>query len=306
MGAIAQLHAAAEAGDAESVSAAIAAGAPADALLNSQDHHRTALYKACCGGHAECAALLLKAGADPNAATDPDRPPNIGGRRPLHAAACCGDAECLSALLQAGADPTALDSALRPPLFYAALFCQADGVRQLLRAAPQAALMRDQWGETALQQCSYCTFSGSLSPPQAIEVAHCLMAEAPLPPALESLAVLRRVLSCAREWALPLFAVLVARQPLTPSDWELLPLPCPGLGSALPAVLARSDFEARMLVAHLPPHERRRLRTLALCLARAQRSGQLPLLPTSLNLRLLALSVSWHHLVLPTTRNFLA
>ncbi len=98
MGAIAQLHAAAEAGDAESVSAAIAAGAPADALLNSQDHHRTALYKACCGGHAECAALLLKAGADPNAATDPDRPPNIGGRRPLHAAACCGDAECLSAL----------------------------------------------------------------------------------------------------------------------------------------------------------------------------------------------------------------
>jgi hypothetical protein len=99
------------------------------------------------------------------------------------------------------------------------------------------------------------------------------MAEAPLPPAIESLAVLRRVLSCAHEWAFPLFAVLVARQPLTTGDWSLVPQPCPGLGSALPAVLARSDFEARLLVAHLPPEEQRRLRTCALCLARAQRAG---------------------------------
>lgn len=254
---------------------------------------RTALFKACAAGHAECAALLLGAGADPNAVTDPDLPQNIGGRRPLHAAACSGSAACISALLKAGAEPAALDSALRPPLYYAALFCRADTVRLLLRAAPQAALMRDRWGEHALHQCSFCADPGSLSPPQAIQVAQCLLAEAPLPPALESLAVLRRVLSRApHEWALPLFALLVARQPLTPADWELVPQPCPGLGSALPAVLARSDFEARLLVAHLPFEERQRLRTLALCLARAQRSGQLVQLPTTLNWRLLALSAA--------------
>ena len=47
----------------------------------------------------------------------------------------------------------------------------------------------------------------------------------------------------------------------------------------LPVVLRRSEAEAALLVSRLPPGERQRLRTTALCLARAQRVHglQLPL-----------------------------
>ena len=68
-----------------------------------------------------------------------------------------------------------------------------------------------------------------------------------------------------------LYVLLVARQPLTPAEWARVPAPCPGLGAALPAVLARSEAEAAALVAHLPAADRERLRTAVLGLARAQR-----------------------------------
>lgn len=118
------------------------------------------------------------------------------------------------------------------------------------------------------------------------------MTEAPLPPAIEALAVLRRVAVREADWALPLYALLVARQPLTPEEWSLVPSPCPGLGASLPAVLARGGVEAALLVARLPPADAQRLRTLALCLARAARQGALPALPTPILSRLLALSVA--------------
>ena len=77
-----------------------------------------------------------------------------------------------------------------------------------------------------------------------------------------------------------------------------MPLACNGLRTALPAVLQRSAHEAALLVRHMPEWERERLRTLALCLGRAQRllhtrrSFQLPQLPPDVVGRLLALSVS--------------
>lgn len=50
----------------------------------------------------------------------------------------------------------------------------------------------------------------------------------------------------------------------------VVPCPCPGLGRALPAVLARSEAEAAQLVARLPPGDGQRLRTSALSLHRRQ------------------------------------
>ena len=80
----------------------------------------------------------------------------------------------------------------------------------------------------------------------------------------------------------PLCADLAAHQPLGADEWQRLPVPCPGLECALPAVLARSDAEAALLVAHLPPVEQACLREAALCLARAQRVHDVELPPHAL------------------------
>lgn len=60
----------------------------------------------------DCAALLVAAGADPNA-------PDERGRRPLHWAALAGATDLASALVELGADPNGLDAEKLPPLFHA-------------------------------------------------------------------------------------------------------------------------------------------------------------------------------------------
>lgn len=70
---------------------------------------------------------------------------------------------------------------------------------------------------------------------------------------------------------LPLYPRIAARHALDASQWQLIPSPCPGLAAALPAVFDRSPAEAAQLVTRLPPSDRHRLRTFALCLARTQR-----------------------------------
>ena len=80
----------------------------------------------------------------------------------------------------------------------------------------------------------------------------------------------------------------MARQPLTAAQWGQVPAPSAAVVGALPAVLARSREEARLLVQqHLDTGQRQRLRTLALCLARAQRRADVQL-PLELTGRLLA------------------
>ena len=75
---------------------------------------------------------------------------------------------------------------------------------------------------------------------------------------------------------LSLYTPLVACLSLTPAEWQRVPSPCPGLGSALPAVLARSAGEAALLVRHLPGADRERLCAAALCLRRLQQCHGLP------------------------------
>ena len=69
-----------------------------------------------------------------------------------------------------------------------------------------------------------------------------------------------------------------------------MPSSCAGLGAALPAVLRRSEAEAALLVARLPPAAQQRLRTVALCLVRTH-SLSAPL-PTPLVHEWLALAVA--------------
>ena len=58
-----------------------------------------------------------------------------------------------------------------------------------------------------------------------------------------------------------------------------MPAPCPALVGALPDVVARSRAEAQLLVHHLEPEKRQRLRTYALCLVRAQERAGVALPP---------------------------
>eukprot|EP00887_Chlorella_sp_A99_P000709 scaffold5.g709.t1 len=82
-------------------------------------------------------------------------------------------------------------------------------------------------------------------------------------------------------------ATAEAKQLLSPADWAALPTPCPGLGRALLAMLARSAAEAALLVMHLPDAARGHLRALALNLARLQRRLRLEL-PEGVVRRILA------------------
>ena len=104
-------------------------------------------------------------------------------------------------------------------------------------------------------------------------------------------ALLLQALAAAGQLALPLHANLAASRVLTEEQWQQLPMPCPGLGAALPEVLQRSEAEAALLVACLPAADRARLRTAVLCLECTQRSG-LPPLPTPLQWIILALALS--------------
>ncbi len=89
-----------------------------------------------------------------------------------------------------------------------------------------------------------------------------------------------------------LFSVVVAEGlPLLPGEWQLVPVPCPGLGPLLPQALAISFEQARQLVRHLPPADVQRLRAGALALAHAQRTRRV-YLPPPLTHRILTLCLT--------------
>lgn len=275
MAAVQQLHMAAECGDAAGVAAALAAGVPVDSAVANTSLRHTALHRACLHGHADCARLLLQAGANPNSSATPFK------WTPLHNAARgvqLGHTACAAALLAAGADPYARGGG--SSALHVALDGRMETVSLLLEASPELALQLDPFNRTPLQLAvAYSNLSA----------AALLLAAAPLQPAVEILQTLS-VLNCVRRFSL--YSSLVARQALNPSEWALVPSPCPGLGTTLPAVLRRSEAEAALLVRHLPVAEVQRLRTFALCLARRQRQAGMPELPAPITAHLLALSVA--------------
>lgn len=96
------------------------------------------------------------------------------------------------------------------------------------------------------------------------------------------------IVSRIQHEACTLLPAAVARQHLTPAEWACVPAPCPGLGAALHAVLARSEAEAVALVARLPEDQRLRLHTAVGCLRRVEHAHALELPPAILHQLLLA------------------
>jgi len=279
-----KLLTAATMGDLQRLTACLASGANPNA---ADSLGMTPLIRAAISGQAACAEALLAAGADASAAD------TYKGCTALHAAAQRGHIALVAALLAAGANPMALTLQKETPLH-----CAVGGpyeylgsvacVRQLLAAAPEAALVRDSMGSMPLEIALQ---------PGRLGMAHCLLAEGPLEPS-EALQQLHTFATSSQYWGiahsrphLPLYALVAARQPLTAAEWALVPSPCPPLCSVLPTVLERSASEAAHLLSCLPAADRARLQVAACCLAAAQRQHQVQL-PTPLVWRMLAMALS--------------
>ena len=217
-------------------------------------------------GNTESVRLLLEAA--PATALTAD----VRDYLPLHVAAQFSRTESVRLLLEVA--PEALlraNAEGQLPLHVAAGRWCREVVRLLVEAAPVAALVTDAEGslplDIALEQAVEFQY-----PALYLTFARLLL---PASPPERALAALVR----AGEVALPLFADLAACTALTPGQWQHIPSPCPALGGALPAVLARSVAEAALLVGRLPAEVRQRLRTVGLCLVRAQRVHKIELPP---------------------------
>jgi RNA polymerase sigma factor (sigma-70 family) len=102
----------------------------------------TALHRAAYNGDSALAALLLDAGADPDARTR-------GGQTPLHVAALVDRPAIVAQLLAGGADPNAAADHDLTPLHFAVIRDRRAIVRQLLDAGADGALP-DWHGRTPL------------------------------------------------------------------------------------------------------------------------------------------------------------
>lgn len=142
-----RLHHAVANGDAAGAAAALAAGAAVDRPVKDVQ----SLFLACKLGQAECAKLLLAAGADRGWRSR-------DGATPLHAAASGrlpGHTRCAAELLAAGSDPLAVDRSGWLPLHTAAHHGNAAIVQLMLSAAPHMALAQHGGGLTALHQAAF-------------------------------------------------------------------------------------------------------------------------------------------------------
>jgi len=104
----------------------------------------TALHYACFFGGAPAAAVLLEAGADPDAPAG-----NDSRVRPLHSAAAECDAEAARLLLEAGADPDAAQAGGHTALHAAALHDDEALAALLLRHGADPAVRNDEGADAA-------------------------------------------------------------------------------------------------------------------------------------------------------------
>ena len=260
------------------------AAAPELATATDADG-RTPLFYAASNVRTDAVHMLLAAA--PAAALVADKYNTV----PLHAAAQAAGENLVRLLLAAEPAAALLGDRLgKLPLYYAAQRGNCAIVRLLLDAAPAAASFRANLQsflplEEAIDQAAtYRDHHLHAFATHFLQVARLLLRATPPDDALAALAV-------NGELTLPLFADLAACRPLSPEQWQRMPVPCPGLGAALPAVLARSEAEAGLLVQRLPAEEQHRLRTAALALGRAQRELGVALEPALVG-RVLALAAA--------------
>ena len=101
----------------------------------------TPLHYASRSGHSECARLLLRSGAEPDATTN-------GGATALHRAAFGGHVQLVALLCDAKADPAREDGDFDAPLHKAAAQGHEAVAQALLRRCPAAAALRNRRGRT--------------------------------------------------------------------------------------------------------------------------------------------------------------
>ena len=249
------------------------------------------LHVAARQGHAEAVRLLLQAAPGTSTALDYQQ------QLPVHWAAEGGHTESLRLLIDAAREDSselqrqlaAPDEDGNLPLHLAAWASNAAAVRLLLEAAPEAALVQNNEHRRPLQEALHPYWHGGQI---RVDAARALL-PASGRDASQLLDALAAVPAWQRADAQLLYADLAVHVPLTAAQWQRVPSPCPALGRALPAVLARSEAEAAQLVARLPPADAVRLRLAALSLHRQQGSLQLEaeLLGELVN-KMLALSLS--------------
>lgn len=276
------------------------------------------LHEAAASGCVEAVQLLLHAAPEAAAAAD------SRGWRTTHYAAAWGNTDCLRYLFDAGAPgPDIPDLTGLLPLHLAAQFAfrsrdrEGAAVELLLATNPAAVRVADGYGDLPLHLAAWSGSQPVLCLLLAADPAAALVQDSdgrtPLHQALRSqnFAAARTLLPAshmsadqlldafatvpahAQPGVQPLYADLAARRSMTPEQWQRVPAPCPGLGRALPAVLARSETEAALLAAHLPAAEAERLRISALSLHHLQRSLQLEAaVPAALVGKMLALSLA--------------
>mmetsp|Transcript_78221 Transcript_78221/g.135668 ORF Transcript_78221/g.135668 Transcript_78221/m.135668 type:complete len:235 (-) Transcript_78221:22-726(-) len=131
------LHA--EAGDLAAIQAISEADLPKKLRLKDEDA-RTALHRACAGGHHAVVEYLVRSGADVN--TEDDE-----GWTPLHSCASKGDSALVDMLLERNADPDAATSSKAVALHLAASKGHMDVLRSLLAANAKKG-SRDRQGAT--------------------------------------------------------------------------------------------------------------------------------------------------------------
>jgi ankyrin repeat protein len=214
-------------------------------------------------GHTATCQLLLDAAPETITAADQY------GMLPVHWAAEKGHTATCQLLLDAAPETnSAADQCGKLPVHWAAACGHTATCQLLLDRAPQTAVMVDFAGRTPLQ-CALLAVHHHI--PMCLDAARCLVAAAPVASVLAALSAVPE--------AQPLFAdFFITRSPhLTSAEWtaawSAVPVPCSGLLRALPAVLGHSAEQAPHLVQHLPPADVQRLRTAALCLARAQKQS---------------------------------
>ena len=217
---------------------------------------QTPLFTAVLYGHLHLARLIVEA-APHTAAIRCFR-----GQLPIHAAAAASEGPSSVAMVQLLLD-AAPDTAASlvdgtAPVQHAAMHGNAAAARLLRQATPVGCL-------EALQTAVCMAVREAPDEAQAyLDTARALL------PAVQPAEALP-LLVARGDLTLPLFPELAMDWPLTAAQWQQVPSPCPGLGRALPAVHQRSEEEAALLVAHLPPADSTRLRTFALALHRSQR-----------------------------------
>jgi ankyrin repeat protein len=293
------LHHAIVAGDAAMVRLLLAAAPEAARHLNAFPNAcccgATPLHWAAYDGQPDIVAALLVAAPETAAWS------SVHGHAPVHLAVMssgceAGESEAVphndaatTVRLLLSAAPTmaaAADSSGDTPLHYAAASGCQGLLAALLEAAPSAAAVPNQAGQLPIdcslaeasdryeRGCS-CSSDGQLAAvaetccTEQRQLGALLSCAAALLPCTPT-AHLLKSLAAAGPVASPLYAQLAAARQLSVTQWEQVPASCPGLGAALPAVVARSTEEAACLVHRLPAEERDLLHTTLKSLAGSQ------------------------------------